>query len=52
MTDEEIEKKTVQDWEKFFQSSEPQPGTIDLDKDITDHENDDDETGIVNLFKD
>jgi len=52
MTEEEMEKMTVSDWDKLFESNETQPGTIDLDKDISDHENDDDETGIVNLFKD
>ncbi|MBZ4651334.1 MAG: hypothetical protein JG761_134 [Proteiniphilum sp.] len=52
MTEEEIEKMSVSDWEKFFVSSETQPGTIDLNNDVTDHENDDTETGTVNLFKD
>lgn len=52
MTEEEIEKMSVSDWEKLFVSSETQPGTIDLNEDVSDHDNDDTEIGIVNLFKD
>jgi len=52
MTEEEMEKMTVADWEKLFESNETQPGTIDLDKDISDLEEDEAEIGTVNLFKD
>jgi len=52
MTEEEMEKMSIADWEKYFVSSETQPGTIDLNEDVSDHDNDDTEIGTVNLFKD
>lgn len=50
-TDAEMEKWTVAEWEKFFGDKETQPGTIDLNKEVSDDERET-ETGIVDLFKD
>lgn len=52
MTEEEMEKMSVKDWEKLFADSEKQPGTIDLNEDVSNHANDDTGTGIIDLFKD
>lgn len=49
-TDAEMEKWTVADWEKYFEKKETQPGTIDLNKDVFDNDQEE-ETGTVNLFK-
>lgn len=52
MTQEEMDKMTVADWEKLFESNAIQPGTVDLNEDISDHEDDETEKGAVNLFED
>lgn len=51
MTEEEMENMTVDDWMKYFEKKETQPGTIDLNKEVSDDERET-ETGIVDLFKD
>jgi len=51
MTQEEMDKMTVADWEKLFESNAIQPGTVDLNEDISDHEQKIG-TGTVNLFED
>lgn len=51
MTEEEMENMTVADWEKYFEKKETQPGTVDLNKDVFDNDQEE-ETGIVDLFKD
>lgn len=51
MTEEEMEKMTVDDWKKLSESNTIQPRTIDPNKDVTDHEQKIG-TGTVNLFED
>lgn len=53
MTEEEMEKMTVDDWMKYFEQAEKQPRAVDLKKDISDDEREAETgTGTVNLFKD